>query len=198
MYRKILISTIFLLISGFGVSGSRSDAGSIETELSSYGEALYVAIFALSETRPFAILQFDRFIEVRDESWLTARNAASDLSNREKTALLEKLSEYVDSQPAGRKDSIIKKLKSASSAVEQIRLLSSNFDPSAETVIAALLALPRLSALSEEYRKENGIATEDIDAAFDEALEIISEKSEAEQLAIYSDLCSKLSEVCAK
>lgn len=198
MYRKILIATIILMVSGFGVSGSRSDAGSIENELSLHGEALYVAIFALPETRPFAILQFDRFIEVKDESWLTARNAAGDLSKREETDLLKKLSEYLGSQTEGRKDLILSKLKSASSAVEQIRLLSSNFDPSEETVIAALLASSLMPEVAEKYRKESGIAPEDIDAAFDEALEIISEKSEAEQLAVYSDLCSKLSEVCAK
>lgn len=109
LFSFLAINTYFLLIASDDI-----EKENISHRLSyleqNYHNCIYECFYALEETRPYAIIQVDKLIQLYNNSWTEPDKIANMLSSTEKKELIAKITDFIEQKDEVERSILINKI----------------------------------------------------------------------------------------
>lgn len=198
--RKIYITliVILLIIFNFSLIESYSSKDSILEDtfrkiFEIYPEnENYQSFFAISELRPFSILQFEETVELYDNNWVSAETLVSKLNQSQKNSLTDKVKDYINSFEKDRKLKILSKLVYFNNVKSKLNEISKIYNIGDKNIILSFYEIEATKLVFDNLTfggefDVNDLTESQIDELKTGALNIVSEMTPKYQLLYYSD-----------
>ena len=203
-----LISLVYLLYSDENASNDVNGnvKGQINNLADKFDGRLYKAFYSIDELRPFSIVQIDKVIESYNEDgkWMSPEAIISELNDKDKNKLKDRVIEYIESfEPGTRRSIILDKLESWCKADAQFDFINNELGIYRDSIIETMHQLNVGRGMISKYYDfksipKNELTNEQKEFAYYQTINLLSNMKFADQLKYYSDMYNQLSNICSK
>lgn len=208
------ILTVSILIIAFFFIGWQSKAvidnkynNSTQVKLNElvekHGRVVYKSFYGIEEIRPYAIIQFDKTIEIYDNKWKSSSDYLAKLDQNDLNILNNKVANFIEESKDFNKESLLEKINSWCVTQKQIDLIIEDFGISEDLLFKALFDSELTNTSFDHITSDPNWSIDKLDASEKErimqnAFNKISALNLSEQLIYYSKMYDKLSRMAVK
>jgi F0F1-type ATP synthase delta subunit len=161
-----------------------------------FGDSFFESLYSIDELRPYSIIQIDKIAREYDNSWISPKTFVSQLNEKDKIKLTEKISEYIaDLEDAFAQNQILTGIKSWCISANQLNLIAHKIGIGRTNVLnIVMMFLPAPvntntgEIISTDNSKNNG------EYYYYSTINQLSNLSQKEQFRLYSKIFGELAQ----